>query len=149
MPQITKNPTTDTHSDPRHLKRLAVVQYLFSTTFDGAIAPGTDVSPDVKEMGDKVLAHATVLDAQIARYSPKFEMQEIAKSDLAILRLSIYELIVEPKEPPRVVINEAVELAKEIGNDRSYAYVNAVLGSVLEEYEQKKSDAPKEDASKN
>jgi N utilization substance protein B len=49
---------------------------------------------------------------------------------MAILQLAIYELLIEKKEPPKVIIDEAVELAKEFGSEKSYAFVNAVLGKV-------------------
>jgi N utilization substance protein B len=49
---------------------------------------------------------------------------------LAILQLAIYELLIEKKEPPKVIIDEAVELAKEFGSEKSYAFVNAILGKV-------------------
>ncbi len=52
---------------------------------------------------------------------------------MAILYLSIFELSLEKKEPPKVVIDEAVELAIEFGSERSYAFVNAVLGKVYNE----------------
>jgi len=49
---------------------------------------------------------------------------------LSILRLAVFELLIDKKEPTKVVINEAVEIAKELGNERSFAFINAVLGSI-------------------
>ena len=53
-----------------------------------------------------------------------------AKVDLAIMQLAVYELIFEKKEPAKVIINEAVELAKEMGSDKAFGFVNAVLGKI-------------------
>ena len=56
--------------------------------------------------------------------------QRIFKVDLAILRLAVYELLYDKTVPYKVVINEAVELAKKYGNDESYNFVNGVLGEI-------------------
>ncbi|NTU46791.1 transcription antitermination factor NusB [Candidatus Roizmanbacteria bacterium] len=113
--------------DPRHEMRLKVVQNLFAKSF-------TQLKDNVPypevEITNAIFSHLEEIDKLISQYAPKYPLDRIAKTDLAILRLSIYELVIEPKEPMKVVINEAVELAKEFGGDRSYAFVNAVLGSV-------------------
>ena len=67
----------------------------------------------------------------LSMLDPIDEVDQIAKADLAILRLAIYELMIERQEPPKVIINEAVDLAKEMGSDRSFAFVNAVLGAIV------------------
>jgi N utilization substance protein B len=54
----------------------------------------------------------------------------MSKIDLAILRLGVYELTIQKKEPPKVVIDEAVELAKSYGGDNSSKLVNGVLGTI-------------------
>jgi N utilization substance protein B len=53
------------------------------------------------------------------------------KIDLAILRLAVFELIIENSQPPKVIIDEAVELAKEFGSESSSKFVNGVLGTIL------------------
>ena len=58
-------------------------------------------------------------------------LENIAKIDLAILRLATYELLIEKKEPPKVIIDEAVELAKTYGNEHSFQFVNGALGTIL------------------
>jgi len=77
------------------------------------------------------MAHLTDIDARIHAAAPEWPVDKIAKIDLAILRLAIYELTVEKKEPPKVIIDEAIELAKEYGNDASSKFVNGVLGTIL------------------
>lgn len=71
------------------------------------------------------------LDNYIKQSATEFPIEKINKIDLAILRLAIYELTVEKKEPPHVIVDEAVELAKEFGNDTSPAFVNGVLGKII------------------
>ena len=66
----------------------------------------------------------------IVKSAPDWPVDKISKIDLAVLRLSIYELAIEKKEPPRVIIDEAVELSKEYGNDKSPQFINGVLGTI-------------------
>lgn len=71
------------------------------------------------------------IDKHIASAAPEWPIDKIAKIDLAILRLAVYELTIEKKEPPKVIIDEAIELAKEYGNEHSSQFVNGVLGTIL------------------
>ena len=61
-------------------------------------------------------------------------MEKVSKVDLVILRIAIYELLYGKEIPDKVAIDEAVELAKEFGNDTSSKFVNGVLGNVMELY---------------
>ena len=72
----------------------------------------------------------TAIDEKIAHVAPEWPLPKISKIDLAILRLAVTELV-EKKEPPKVIIDEAVELAKQFGNDNSAKFVNGVLGTIL------------------
>lgn len=110
-----------TANDPRHQRRISLMQKLFSQSF----ADQTD--EDVLA----VLPHMSTIDEQIALAAPEWPLPKISKVDLAILRLAAYELMVEKKEPPKVVIDEAIELAKSFGNDSSPKFVNGVLGTIL------------------
>ncbi len=80
-----------------------------------------------------ILPHLVHIDAAIQSAAPEWPTEKIAKIDLAILRLSTYELIIEKKEPPKVIIDEAVELAKAFGGDNSAKFVNGVLGTILKD----------------
>ena len=73
------------------------------------------------------------IDNTIERYITGWSLARIAKVDLAILRLAIYELAFMPDIPTRVCINEAVELAKTYGDDDSPAFVNGLLASAQKE----------------
>jgi N utilization substance protein B len=86
-----------------------------------------DINPDIAD----IIRHIGLLDKQIAASAPEWPVDKIAKIDLAILRLAVYELTIANLEPPKVVIDEAIELAKEFGNDNSSKFVNGVLGTVL------------------
>jgi N utilization substance protein B len=78
-----------------------------------------------------ILEKKDILDAAIEKHALRFPIEKIAKVDLAIMRLALYELMIEKKNPPKVVINEAVELARELGGDQSYAFVNGILGKIV------------------
>jgi len=78
------------------------------------------------------------LDETIKRYVLGWSHSRIAKVDLAILRLAIYELAFMPDIPTRVCINEAVELAKEYGDDDAPAFVNGLLANVQKEIRSEK-----------
>jgi transcription antitermination protein NusB len=118
--------------DPRHAKRVKIVQNIFAHMFQGYKA-SLPPNKDYEEAVSQILSHIQALDEIISKHAPKYPIDKIAKIDLSILRLAVYEIIFEKKEPEKVVINEAVELAKELGNERSYAFVNAVLGSILKD----------------
>lgn len=104
-----------TPQDPRHLRRIKLMEELFSKSFSGVSIP----------------AQYTKLDELISASAPEWPLSKIAKIDLAILRLAAHELVVERKEPPKVIIDEAVELAKAYGNENSPKFVNGVLGTIL------------------
>jgi len=95
---------------------------LFAFSFDSR-----QVSPDIQA----IIAALPDVDERIARAAPEWPVDKIAKIDLAVLRLAVFELTIERKEPPKVVIDEAIELAKEYGNEHSSQFVNGVLGTIL------------------
>jgi len=121
--------------DPRHEKRIKVVQELYSLSF----SKKNEISEKVKLINK----NSSSIEKNIRKFAPKFPVDKIAKVDLAILKLALYELLIEKKEPPKVIINEAVDLAREMGSDKAYAFVNAVLGSVYGELEKTYDKLPK------
>lgn len=81
-----------------------------------------------------VLSYRERLDALIHRFAPDWPVDQLAIVDRSILRLALYELGAAASDtPPKVVINEAVELAKGYGSDSTPRFVNGVLGAALEE----------------
>lgn len=79
----------------------------------------------------KIIEHIGKIDEVIHTDAPKWPLDKINKVDLAILRCAIWELLFQDKTPPKVVIDEAVELAKEFGTDTSSSFINGVLGSII------------------
>jgi N utilization substance protein B len=77
------------------------------------------------------------LDKILQPAAPQWPIAQIARMDRIVLRIGLYELLFEAAVPPKVVINEAVELAKAFGGDNSSKFINGVLGTVLRQEEAK------------
>lgn len=133
----------------RHLGRIIVLQSLYEEAF--RLACG-DESVDQKEVIDRnigrykahlddqafiydlasaVTKNAKKLDAKLQPIAPEWPLEQIARVDHIILRIGAYELENHKDTPPKVVINEAVELAKAFGGENSSKFVNGVLGTFL------------------
>jgi len=78
-----------------------------------------------------VKIHRKQIDDLIRKNAPEWPIDKIAKIDLVVLRIAIYETLFCEDVPEKVAIDEAVELAKEFGNDTSSKFVNGVLGSIV------------------
>lgn len=111
-----------TSKDPRHQKRITLMQSLFTWQFNPEITP--------KEIKG-VVADIKKIDKIIAKGAPDRPLNQINKIDLAILRLAVFELTVKKDTPPKVIIDEAIELGKEYGSDSSSRLINGVLGKVV------------------
>jgi len=112
--------------DSRHKLRLKIVQELFSYSFKNK----KDSKNDFTDKTNHVIDNLSIINDLIKKFAPKFPIDKISRVDLAIMQLGVYEMTIEDKEPIKVIINEAVELAKELGSDRSYSFINAVLGKI-------------------
>lgn len=108
--------------DPRHKRRQRLIEELFKLEFH--TQPVSDITKTIIEKKD-------VIDSTISKAAGQFPINKINKIDLAILRLSVYELLVEKKEPPKVIIDEAIELAKEYGGETSPSFINGALGNII------------------
>lgn len=86
-------------------------------------------SSDSKE----IIEHIEEIDSFIKANAPKWPLNEMNHVDLSILRCAVWELKYQPKTPPKVVIDEAVELAKEFGTESSSSFVNGCLGSIIKQ----------------
>ncbi len=115
-------------TDPRHKHRIKLVRMLFAYDFDSKQSDFTEVEPITK--------HLTEIDASITKNAPAWPIDQISKIDLAVLRLAVYELAIDKTQPQKVVIDEAIELGKQFGNEHSSSFVNGVLGSVVKEIPQ-------------
>lgn len=116
-----------TARDPRHLKRVQAVEELFTWQFQ-------QKTPLKSDLAKLVSTNQENVDKIIQTSAPDWPISQINRIDLAILRLAIYELTVEKEAPYKVVVDEAIELAKTYGADSSPAFINGVLGKVIGEY---------------
>lgn len=117
-----------TATDPRHIRRREAVKVLFAETFTK--------QDNIPELVAKVVKEQDKIDKMIGGAAPQWPIDKLNKIDLAILRLAIYELENEDT-PPKVVIDEAVELAKEFGSESSSSFINGVLGTIYKEEDNK------------
>lgn len=108
--------------DPRHKKRQKLVEELFKIEFHKQ-----RISNDTKI----IMSKRHFIDENIKKAATEFPIEKINKTDLAILRLALYELLIEKKEPPKVIIDEAIELAKEYGGETSPSFINGALGKII------------------
>lgn len=117
-------------NDPRHIARVQATKVLFEKSFR------SQTQIDKISLAGKVLANLKEIDREIAKNATAWPLSQIAPMDLAILRLAIYELLYkDKKEPYKVIIDEAVEIAKEYGNQSSASFVNGVLGTVVKSHD--------------
>ena len=114
-----------TKSDPRHKARVAAVKKLFERNFQKQ----TRVK---SELVKNVVARQNEIDELLIANAPAWPINQIAPVDLTILRVAIFELLFKKnKEPYKLVIDEAVEFAKEYSGKSSASFVNGVLGSIV------------------
>jgi N utilization substance protein B len=86
-----------------------------------------------KKLVREILINIKKIDSLVVQYAPQWPLEKITLIDRNILRIGIFELLISPENPPRVIINEAVEIAKSFGSDTSGKFINGVLGAIYEE----------------
>jgi transcription antitermination protein NusB len=137
----------------RHLGRIVALQTLYEqdfraecgdTNFDLQEVLTRNIERYSETIEDKgfitalvagIVEHQTVLDEALQPMAPEWPLAQIARMDRIVLRIGLYELTYEKDVPPKVVINEAVELAKAFGGENSSKFVNGVLGTALRQIE--------------
>ncbi len=134
----------------RHLSRSIVLQTLFEWDFNGAkeinikealdrnlkeFAPGLEDDDFVFSLTDQILKKRSVIDEIISKAAPDWPIDKISIVDRNILRIGLYELLFGDRTqvPPKVAINESIELAKTFGGENSSKFINGVLGAVYKE----------------
>lgn len=134
----------------RHLSRSIAMQSLYEWDFKGKkdenldeiikkniqeFAPGLEDDSFVYQLVKKTIEHRDKIDPLIEKCAPEWPLEQVTVVDRNILRLGIYELIFGSYEevPPKVAINEAIELAKSFGGESSGRFVNGVLGTIYRE----------------
>lgn len=103
------------------------------------IAVPASVAAFTRKLVRGVLANQPEIDKIIATYAPDWPIDQMAIVDRNILRVAIFEILMGDDVPSKVAINEAVELGKIYGADRSPMFVNGVLGSLMEQLEEQKT----------
>jgi len=150
----------------RHLGRIIALQTLYEQDFrreagddnfalDEVLARNiarysemVDDKAFIEELVKGVAQQEKTLDEQLQPIAPEWPIDQIARMDRVILRIGLYELQFEKGVPPKVVINEAVELAKAFGGENSSKFVNGVLGTVMRQREGGDGNAPEKDDAK-
>ena len=134
----------------RHLSRSVVLQSLYEWDFFGKneknlekiteknienFAPGLEDKKFIWQLIGEIVAKLEKIDEVIKIAAPEWPLEQIAIVDRNILRIGLYELLFGNKDevPPKVAINEAIELAKSFGGESSGRFVNGVLGTVFKE----------------
>ena len=132
-------------TDPRHIARKLALCSVFCWLFSDPnheecmklSSNLLDLEPGDVDLGltNKIVEGVTnnlkAIDKIIQKAAPEWPIDKISKIDLVILRIAIFEIVFGKSVPEKVAIDEAVELAKEFGNDTSSKFVNGVLGSVV------------------
>ena len=139
----------------RHLGRIVALQTLYEAEFRSSC---DDKDVDISQILDRNIGrysetiddksfivnlvegvdkNASELDSELQPLAPDWPIDKIARIDRVILRIGLYELKYEKDVPPKVVINEAVELAKAFGGENSSKFINGVLGSSYRSLESK------------
>lgn len=77
-----------------------------------------------------IIENLETIDASISKQLQHWEVPRMSKVDLAIMRMGVYELLFTPDTPRQIVINEAVEIAKEFGAQKTFSIINGVLDSI-------------------
>ena len=128
----------------RHLSRMIAMQ----TLYEHAFRLDSDLS-EIKERNvavykndvdeafvdfliDGVNGKCSEIDESIAKSAPEWPIEQISLIDKTILQIAIFELLYSVNVPPKVAINEAVELSKQFGGENSSKFINGVLGTVYE-----------------
>jgi transcription antitermination protein NusB len=133
-------------NDPRHSARLLAIQVLFSEHFSENPESRRHSLKDLmslneiskydkelfKNLTEGVRENRESIDLQIKEHAPQWGLDQIKKVDLEILRIAIYEGFIGEITPPKVAIDEAIELAKSLSGDASDKFVNGVLGAIYE-----------------
>lgn len=139
----------------RHLARTIALQTLYEWDFNKKNTSVADIlkrniaefAPEFEDqqfsehLVHQVIAELDKLNKVIAQYAPEWPIEQITVVDRNVLRIGIYELQFDKEIPPKVAINEAIELAKKFGGPSSGKFINGVLGSIYKQMQTKDSHA--------
>jgi len=138
----------------RHLSRVIIMQTLYEWDFRPSSDIGEikqrnvdnyDEDADTDFINNTIVGtteHVKDIDELIGKAAPEWPLEQISAIDKTILRIAIFEILFSNEVPPKVAINEAVELGKTFGSENSSKFINGVLGTV---YRQSSRYNPEED----
>ena len=136
----------------RSMARAAAMQLVYEKLMGGsggdtlnaliAFTPEGDDQAYIDRVLAGVAEHGPALDELIARHSPSREIGRIARVDLCILRVALYEMRYDNDTPESVVINEAVELAKRFSEPSSARFINGILGAISRGEKEETTETP-------
>lgn len=149
----------------RHLSRSIVMQSLYEWDFNGRkegaldniaekniheYGPGLEDPGFVWQLIKGIIKNMPQIDKIIEKAAPEWPLDQITIVDRNVLRIGLYELLHANKDevPPKVAINEAIELAKTFGGESSGKFINGVLGTVYKEIGGPQVEEPKEEKAK-
>lgn len=146
----------------RHLSRIIIMQTLYEWDFKNDKKNLDDILERniknfiedcdreyIEKTYNGIIKNIKKIDSTIEKSAPEWPLDQIAVIDKTILRLSVYELLYNCEIPPKVVINEAVELAKSYGSESSSKFVNGVLGTLFKEDSRYEKEGKKEEEKEN
>jgi N utilization substance protein B len=132
----------------RHLGRIVALQTLYELDFRGTFSAKSveqiierNLARYAGQIGDTDFVHRLVdgtlkniakIDEQLAPAAPEWPLGQISFVDRAVLRIGCYELKYSGDIPPKVAIDEAIELAKAFGGDSSASFINGALGALID-----------------
>lgn len=140
----------------RHLARTIAMQSLFTWDFNGRqdkdidntikgnflyFAPNFNDNGFVKKLVGGVIDNLEKIDRLIIKYATEWPLDQITTVDRNILRIGVYELSIAEDIPPKVAINEAIEIAKAFGGESSGKFINGVLGAIYKAMEKPEADS--------
>ena len=143
----------------RHLSRSIAMQSLYEWDFYGKqgdalnkiveknireFGPGLEDPSFVWQLIEGVVKHIDQIDKIITKAAPEWPIEQITPVDRNVLRMGLYELLYANREevPPKVAINEAIELAKNFGGENSGKFINGVLGTVYKQLQESELKEP-------
>ncbi|MDO8472790.1 MAG: transcription antitermination factor NusB [Dehalococcoidia bacterium] len=128
---------------PRRKARIVALQALYEADLTGhpldkalecileeEVLP-EDSAEFARELARGVFQNKEQIDAVIAKYATAFPLNQVPAVDRNIIRLAIYESLIDNRTPRKIAINEAVEMGKSFGSDSSHRFINGVLGAAL------------------
>ena len=146
----------------RQLCRSVVIQSLYEWDFSGRkndlvgilernikeFASGVDEPDFIWNLANGIVGRMEEIDKIIEKAAPEWPLEQISIVDRNVLRLGLYELLYANRDevPPKVAINEAIELAKSYGGPNSGKFINGVLGTIYREIGEPGKDHKKEEA---